>query len=388
MRLLWITNIPSPYRVDFFNELGKSCELTVLFEKAGADDRDSSWLDFVCEHFEGIVMRGLSYSADAAASLEVLKYLRQGAHDAVVVTDFSSPTGALAIAYLKATGRRYFLESDGGFPSGSRFKSWVKRMVIGGAEGYFSTSDVHDEYYLTYGAQPHQLIRYPFTSVREDEVLRVPPTAAQRLAAKKQLGINQPNMILSVGQFIHRKGYDILVKACASINDDTAVCIVGGEPPQEYRKLVSDLALSTVHFAGFKRRAELSVYYTAADVFVLPTREDIWGLVINEALAHALPVITTDRCVAGLELVAKNSCGRIVPVDAPEALAEAIKEVLLNGQQSRSMAEAALSTMNEYTIENMTKRHLEVFENTVRRSLTPKEPNGPAASDPFGGIDV
>ena len=388
MRILWLTNIPSPYRVDFFNELGRSCELTVLFEKAGATNRDSSWLDFVFEHFEGIVMRGFSYSADSAASLEVLKYLKRDVYDAVVVTNFSTPTGALAIAYLKATGRPYYLESDGGFPSGSRLKSWVKRLVIGGAKGYFSTSDANDDYYLSYGAQAHQLIRYPFTSVREDEVLRDPPTAAQRLAAKQQLGINETLMILSVGQFIYRKGYDILLKACASLTDDTAICIVGGDPPQKYRQLVSDLALSTVHFAGFQQRAELSVYYTAADVFVLPTREDIWGLVINEALARALPVITTDRCVAGLELVAKNSCGRIVPVDAPEALAEAIKEVLLNGQHSRSMAEAALSTMNEYTIENMTKRHLEVFENIVRRSLTPKEPNDPAASDPFGVIDV
>ena len=58
MRLLWITNIPSPYRVDFFNELGKSCELTVLFEKAGASDRDDTWLGFQFDYFEGVVMRG------------------------------------------------------------------------------------------------------------------------------------------------------------------------------------------------------------------------------------------------------------------------------------------------------------------------------------------
>ena len=361
MRLLWITNIPSPYRVDFFNELGKSCELTVLFEKVGATDRDSSWLNFACEHFEGIVMRGISYSAHSAACFEVLTHLKRGVYDEVVLTNFSSPTGALAIAYLKATGRQYYLESDGGFPSGSRLKSWVKRMVIARAEGYFSTSDVHDEYYLAYGAKPHQLFRYPFSSVREHDVLRDPPTAAQRLAAKQQLGINQPKMILSVGQFIHRKGYDILLKACASLTDDTAVCIVGGEPPQEYRQLVSDLALSTVHFAGFKQRAELSLYYTAADVFVLPTREDIWGLVINEALAHALPVITTDRCVAGLELVAKNGCGRLVTAGSVEALEGALHLVLEDSELSWGMERRALEVAKNYTVERMAQRHVQIL---------------------------
>lgn len=53
----------------------------------------------------------------------------------------------------------------------------------------------------------------------------------------------------------------------------------------------------------------------AADIFVHPTREDIWGLVVNEAMAKGLPVITTDRCVAGLELIKNESVGRIVPVE-------------------------------------------------------------------------
>lgn len=361
MKLLWITNIPSPYRVDFFNELGKSCELTVLFEKASATDRDGAWLDYRFENFEGIVMRGLSYSPDSAACPEVLAHLRRCDYDTVIVTNFSSPTGALAIAYLKATRKQYYLESDGGFPSGSRLKSWVKHKVISGAHGYFSTSGVHDEYYLAYGAQPHQLIRYPFTSVHAAEVPVEPPTPAEKLAAKRALGITQPNLILSVGQFIPRKGFDVLIRSCASLTGDTAVCIVGGDPPLEYVQLVDELELSTVSFTGFKTRAELSRYFAAADVFVLPTREDIWGLVANEALAHAVPVITTDRCVAGLELVAKNNCGRIVPVGVVEALGTAMNLVLDDAELRSEMQRSALNVARAYTIENMAQRHADVL---------------------------
>ena len=46
LKVLFITNIPSPYRVDFFNELGKMCDLTVLFERKDALDRDTKWLSY------------------------------------------------------------------------------------------------------------------------------------------------------------------------------------------------------------------------------------------------------------------------------------------------------------------------------------------------------
>ena len=52
-----------------------------------------------------------------------------------------------------------------------------------------------------------------------------------------------------------------------------------------------------------------------ADIFVHPTETDVWGLVINEAMAHGLPIITTDGCVAGLELVKNNDNGFIIPVN-------------------------------------------------------------------------
>lgn len=366
MKLLWITNIPSPYRVDFFNELGKQCELTVLFEKAGATDRDTTWLDFKFENFEGIIMRGLSYAADSAVCPEVVSHLREREYDDVVVTNFSSPTGLLAIAYLKMTRKRYFLESDGGFPSSTGLKSIIKHAIIGGAKGYFSTSDVHDEYYTAYGALPGQLIRYPFTSVYEREVLLKPPTEECKLAAKRALGFSQKKLVLSIGQFIERKGFDVLLKSSPLLADDIAVCIMGGEPTKEYKQLVDSLNLSMVEFVGFKKRAELNLYFVAADVFVLPTRHDAWGLVINEALAKALPVVTTDRCVAGLELVAKNGCGRIVPVEEVEALAREINLILSNTELRSEMQCNALEVGRRYTIERMAQRHVEVLIRSSR----------------------
>lgn len=56
-------------------------------------------------------------------------------------------------------------------------------------------------------------------------------------------------------------------------------------------------------FVEFKTKEDLIDYYRAADLFVLPTREDIWGLVVNEAMAAGTPVITTTNCGAGMEIL-------------------------------------------------------------------------------------
>lgn len=88
------------------------------------------------------------------------------------------------------------------------------------------------------------------------------------------------------------------------------------------------LKLTNVHFIDFMPKKELADYYRAADIFVLPTREDIWGLVINEAMAYGLPVVTTEKCVAGVEMVCEGHNGYIVPVENTDALKKAILKTL------------------------------------------------------------
>ena len=122
-----------------------------------------------------------------------------------------------------------------------------------------------------------------------------------------------------------------------------------------------EMDLTNVHFLGFMKKEKLLRYYQAADLFVLPTREDIWGLVINEAMAYGLPVITPDRCVAGLELVEDGVNGYIVPVGDVDALAEKIRQVF-RGDPAQ-MGAASLEKVRRYTIENMAKVHEEIFEN-------------------------
>lgn len=362
MKVLFMTNIPSPYRVEFFNVLGELCDLTVLFERKSAKSRDSKWENNQFKNFNAIFLKGKSIGEAEAICPEVIMYLSKKKYDVIVVGMYSSPTGMLAIEYMKLRKISFILSSDGGIKGNeSSFKRRCKSHFISAASAWLSTGSVTREYLCWYGAKSDKIYIYPFTSIKNKDIIHHLLTSEQKRAIRNNLGIIEKEMILSVGQFIPRKGYDLLLKACEKLSKKTGVYIVGGEPTKEYLKLQSELNLTNVHFVGFKRKEELEEYYKAADLFVLPTREDIWGLVINEAMAYGLPVVTTDKCVAGIEMIRNGENGYIVPAGNIEKLAEAIlRSKLLDPCK-------AIETARRYTIEQMAEKHMECFEKFVIR---------------------
>ena len=144
-KILYITTIPSPYRVTYFNELGKKCDLTVLFEKSGSDERDNTWKQYKFENFRGIILPGKKLSVSTAFCPAVLKYVNMQ-WDEIVCCDVATLTGMLAIQYMKLKKINYWIEGDGAFPkSGKGLKEIIKKHFISGAYGYFSTGKSHDD---------------------------------------------------------------------------------------------------------------------------------------------------------------------------------------------------------------------------------------------------
>ena len=370
MKVLFLTNVPSPYRVDFFNELGKCCELTVGFEKNTSDERDSSWQKYKFVHFEGVILKGRSIRTDAAICPGVVALINRCHYDEIIVCNISSPTGILAIEYMKLRSIPYWIEGDGGFAKfGKGMKERIKKHLLTGAKGYFSTSKAHDEYYISYGADPKKIHRYPFASMSEKDLVDAYSLYLQdRKRLREALGMEEESIILSVGRFSYLngygKGYDVLLRAASSMGSEYGWYIIGGEPTEEFKRLTKEAGVSNFHYVKHIGKQELEKYYRAADVFVLMTVSDVWGLVINEAMACGLPVITTDKCGAGLELVENGVNGYIVPVGDEKELQKAINKVFENNADGH-MNEASIERIKPYTIENMAKIHMRVFaENT------------------------
>lgn len=354
MKVLFFTNIPAPYRVDFFNALGKECDLTVLLERSDADNRDHSWL---CTdgniNFRSVFMKGRKVGKDTAFCPEAIKYWKDKSYDVRIIGDYATPTGIFSILYMKMKHIPYMVECDGGAVKENEKKimRMIKTFLLKSAKSAFSPGHLTDEYLMRYGVKKENICFYPFTSICEKDLLD-----AKELCQKdkdyfrKKLHITEKKVILSVGRFSYEngygKGYDILLKVSERLDDDTGVYIVGDEPTEEFVKLKEEKKLEHVHYIGFKEKKDLAEYYAAADVFVLLTRGDVWGLVINEAMTFGLPVITTYQCIAGTELVKDGVNGYLTQPEDVEYIEEKIKNIIDNPETKASFGRESLSNFH------------------------------------------
>lgn len=118
MNVLFIWRGPSPYRVDFFNELGKLCNLTVLFEMRPNDIKDKKieWFHEDYKYFKGIYLKKIHIINSIWCCYDIFKYLKQHkSYDVIVIGMYSTFTQMLAILYMKLFNIKYYINSDGGF---------------------------------------------------------------------------------------------------------------------------------------------------------------------------------------------------------------------------------------------------------------------------------
>lgn len=165
---------------------------------------------------------------------------------------------------------------------------------------------------------------------------------------------------IAVGQFIKRKGFDVLIRAWSDLPSNNYLYILGDNPTDEYFELISKYNMKNIHFPGFKTKSELLYYYRAADLFIMPTREDVWGLVVNEAIAAGLPVIATLNCGAAKTLVKDGENGFIIPLDEV-IIRKKVLEIFDDGPTRKRMALRSLQIAHEFTIEKMAMAYSRVM---------------------------
>ncbi|MGN8800408.1 glycosyltransferase family 4 protein [Candidatus Merdisoma sp. HCP28S3_D10] len=365
MKIMFLTNIPAPYTIDFFELIGKKCELTVVFERSRAKDRENSWLKREYKNFKGIFLRGLSVSNDMAFCPQVIGQLRKES-DMYILGNYSSPTGILALLFLKSKRIPFAIHADGGIINfdENKFKRKIKKFLISSASIYFSSGEETSKYLKFYGADKKKIIKYPFTSVWKKEILDALP---DKTYYRERLQIKERRVVVSIGQMIPRKGFDVLLQAVQIINtDDIGYYLIGGDPYQELKEFVECNRLNNVHFISFLNREKIMEYLKAADIFVLLTREDIWGLVINEACAMGLPIISTDTCIAATEMVENGENGYIVRNEDASTAAEKMKYLLENPELCKKMGQESLKVANVYSLENMSEVYYQNIEKAIR----------------------
>jgi glycosyltransferase involved in cell wall biosynthesis len=183
--------------------------------------------------------------------------------------------------------------------------------------------------------------------------------------------------LLYVGRLSAAKGLPILLDSMNSLRTqypDVKLTVVGdGEDRAELETLSRDLGLETVvFFVGYKSQTEVRQIMQQTDIFVLPSFAEGVPVSLMEAMAAAVPVVTTR--IAGIsELVDDGVSGYLVPPGNKTALREAIAALVAHPEQRQSMGQAGrLKVEREFNIKTEAKRLFEVLMET----LDPPMPNG------------
>ena len=177
-------------------------------------------------------------------------------------------------------------------------------------------------------------------------------------------------LLLFVSRLDKIKGPDLLVTALARLKALNVYCVFAG-PDDGYQEYVRELAVSyglsnRVVFTGLLRNGEVRAAYAAADVFVLSSRFDTFSMVIVEALASGLPVVTTETCQVA-ELV-KEKAGLVTPVD-PTAIANALERLLSDPELRRTYAMGARALAEkEFSIQKIGGLLEEVYRQVLEEN--------------------
>lgn len=172
--------------------------------------------------------------------------------------------------------------------------------------------------------------------------------------ARARFGIaDQIPVVLFVGKLTHGKQPLLLLEAFARVRrrHRCALLVVGDGPLfTELQRRVEAGAVPDVHLAGFLNQDEIGAAYAAADLLVLPSLLETWGLVVNEAMNFALPAIVSDHVGCGADLVQPGVTGDVVPRGDVTALADAIERLVADPAARAAAGAASRRRIDRYSI--------------------------------------
>ena len=256
----------------------------------------------------------------------------------------------------------------------------IERRTMATADRIVAATEVDRNHMLeAYDANPRKIVVVP-GGVNLD--LFQP---GDRQAARQVLGLGLEPTLLFVGRIQRLKGIDILIRAAAELRHDIGrlrVLVAGGtgdEPGrqrseearelQRLRALVHDLDLGTVvQFVGAVDQPLLPEYYRAADVTVMPSTYESFGLVAVESLACGTPVVASR--VGGLAtIVHDGENGALVPWRDPRLFADRIRPILTDAAHAARLRRGALDTAEQFSWSAVAQRTLGIYDTLLARGV-------------------
>lgn len=323
MRIAIVHGIPAPYREPVFAELARrpGVELCVYYCSRGHDDVGWAGMELPDAAYQRVFPPNLSPRALRRRTMigyvhhRIRAELERFRPETVVVYGTNQATYWLTFGWCMRRGVPFYLRSDSNarLDHSTRIASRVRRRMlrwlVPRCAGFLCVGSANRDYWRGHGAREDQLFHVPYAVDNERigaiaDSVRVPFSGSTRL--------------LYVGRLVPAKGLDTFLAAfdAWARQADVRLTIVGDGPERErLQALQGPQARDRTRWVGRLPNDRVSRCYGDADVLVLPSRREPWGLVVNEAMAAGLPVLAGADVGAAIDLVQDGRTGW--RVDAP-----------------------------------------------------------------------
>ncbi len=364
-----ITNVPSPYRVDFFYFLQTHygdydfsiiyyCNDSMARQWKADEDRilNSYYVPSktirIKKHFDD---HFISFPVGVGKLLSKLS-------PQVVVAMEYSPAILQAMHWCRKNKIPYVSWTDGTINSEKnigKLQRLSRKYIFKRADAFIGSSHAAMENQLRYGAEK---VHCHISMLTVD---------LDKYYVNDRRGY--PDKLLYVGSLIERKGVDLLIRALAACGNKSVSLVIvgGGREKDNLVRLAKELGvLDRVEFKGFLEGAELKECYRDAGAFVLPTREDCFGLVLIEAMCAGLPIIVSMYSDGAAETVTDGVNGYIIDPNNAKEFAGAIDRVFGtdDGEAVRAqLGGASYEATDKFRFENVAAGYLEAIEDALGR---------------------
>ncbi|MGG3571834.1 glycosyltransferase family 4 protein [Bacillus gobiensis] len=338
------TSIRSPYRKLQLEEFAKNKEYNISVYYTEENYIGRAWnVSNVVGVKESSLPRINIVKNKIYVSIGMIKAIKE--NDLIVLGGYEKITYMFLSILAKLYKKKSFLLYDGISPkrvntSENKIKLRMKKIVVENSSAIFANGKSGKAYFVKKFNYPTHKIFNQFLTVDVEKIQDLSENREKlRKIYRDRLNIgNEKKVILYSGRLIKRKNVDKVITAIAELkNKDEIVFVVlgDGEENNHISTLSKDLKVC-LRITGFiPDQEELFKHYFVGDVLILPSYNEPWGLVINEAMAASLPVIASDEVGASLDLVRNGENGYIVKAGNIEDLTDKIEKLLLHNIDNR-----------------------------------------------------
>ena len=374
VKVILIHNIIAPYRHSLFEELSKKVDLTVYYCSIKPSSREWDLWPRKYDYKYKVLPRIPIKTPIEGFSLNpsILKEIIKTKPNVIVIGGYIDPTMWLAFAVAKLLKIPIVYWTEGIKEPWSilgMITRPLRMLFVKKSNAVVVPGNLSKGYVISLGANAEKVFIAPNAIDNKLFIKTSQKYQSLKEDLKTRLGLKGKVVILYVGRLVREKGIEYLLRAYGKLeqeHNDIALVLVGSGPLESYLKgLANSLHLN---FKIIRARAleELIKIYSFADIFVLPTLFDVWGFVINEAMACGLPVIGTRASQAAIEMIRIGENGYIVKEADSQELYTVLKYLICNPNLRKKLGEKAKETVeHEFDVSRM----VEGFLSAIRYSI-------------------